>query len=99
MTDDPLMNLPEQERLLFEAFTKAATGQNYDAVVGAAINVIVNAIRQEYATRNEAHARYDLLFARGKTLLLEQHYDRVTGKRRSVFPYRQTIHMPLVGDR
>ena len=35
-----------------------------------------------------------LLFGRGKTILLD-HYDAVTGRRRSVFPFTQQVKMPL----
>jgi hypothetical protein len=102
MSDDPLLNLIDQERLLFEAFKQAAIDRDYDVVVGAAINVIVNAIRQAEPTRTDAEAHWNEMVGRGKTLLLDHHYDSVTGKRRNVFPYTQTIHMPLVdgsGDR
>jgi hypothetical protein len=98
MTDDPLLNLPEQERLVFEAFTQAATGRNYDAVVGAAINILINVIRQTEPTRADAEAHWNELVGRGKTLLLDNHYDSVTGKRRNVFPHTQVVRMSLVDD-
>jgi hypothetical protein len=102
MTDDPLLNLPEQERRVFEAFTQAATGHDYEAVAGAAVNVLINVIRQLESTRAEAEAHWDELVGRGKTLLLDNHYDSVTGKRRNVFPHTQVVRMPLLdgsGDR
>ena len=88
---DPLLGLPEQERLLFEAFKKISAGQNVDAVLGAALNIIINSVRQMEPTKAEAEARYDALFGRAKTLLLERHYDSVTGRRRSVFPFTQVV--------
>jgi predicted ATPase len=102
MTDDPLLNLPEQERLVFEAFTRVATGRDYEAVVGAAVNVLINVIRQTEPTRADAEAHWNELVGRGKTLLLDHHYDSVTGKRRNVFPHTQVVRMSLVdgsGDR
>lgn len=71
----------------------ASTGKNADAVMGAAINVIMNAIRQNYPTREGAEQKIDELFGRGKTLLLANHYDSVTGRRRSVIPHTQIVRM------
>lgn len=93
MATDPLVGLPEQERVLFEAFNNASRGRSYDAVLGAAINVIINAVRQIEAERSKAEARYNELFGKGKTILLDKHYDSVTGKRRNVFPHTQVVKM------
>jgi predicted ATPase len=95
MPDDPLKNLPQQEQLLFEEFTRASDGKSFDAVLGASMNVIVNVLRQIFATRKLAEMKYDELFGRGKTLLLDKHYDSVTGHRRNVFPHDQIVKMPL----
>lgn len=94
MSSDPFIGLPEQERALFEMFKQASAGKNVDAVIGAAINLLVNVLRQMEPTRKEAEARYDMLFGRGKTLLLDRHYDSVTGKRKTIFPFTQTVKMP-----
>jgi len=91
MNPDPLLGLPEQERLLFDAFKKAAAGKNVDAVIGASINLLVNVIRQMESTRGQAEARYDMLTGRGKTLLLDRHYDSTTGKRKTIFPFTQQL--------
>lgn len=95
MNGDPLLGGPEQERLLFEEFRRLSAGRSLDAVFGAAINLIVNAIRQSEAKRSDAEARYDVLMGKGKSLLLESHYDSVTGRRKTVFPYTQVIKMPF----
>jgi hypothetical protein len=95
MNPDPLQGLPEQERALFDAFRKAAAGKNVDAVIGASINMLINVIRQMEPTRKEAEARWDMLFGRGKTLLLDRHYDLVTGRRKTIFPFTQQVKMPL----
>lgn len=91
MNLDPLKGLPEQERMLFEVFKNASAGKNVDAVIGASINMLINVIRQMEPTRVEAEARWDMLFGRGKSLLIDRHYDTVTGKRKTVFPFTQVI--------
>lgn len=82
-----------QEEMLFRIFSHAATGKNADAVMGAAVNMIMNAIRQNYPLRKDAEAKITELFGRAKELLLANHYDSVTGKRRSVFPHTQVVRM------
>jgi hypothetical protein len=91
MNLDPLKGLPDQERALFEVFKNASAGKNVDAVIGASINMLINVIRQMEPTRAEAEARWDMLFGRGKTLLIDRHYDAVTGRRKTIFPFTQQI--------
>jgi predicted ATPase len=93
MNADPLLGLPEQERALFEQFKQAAAGKNVDAVIGAALNILINVLRQMEPTRAEAEARFDMLFGRAKTLLIDRHYDSVTGKRKTIFPFTQVVKM------
>jgi hypothetical protein len=95
MASDPLGGLQGQEKILFDLFTGAASGKNLDAVLGAAVNLIINAVRQTYAKRSDAEARFDELFGRAKQILLANHYDSVTGMRRSVFPHTQVVRMPF----
>lgn len=90
---DPLKGLPDQERQLFEAFKRASAGKNVDCVIGAAINILINVLRQMEPTKAEAEARIDMLFGKAKTLLIDRHYDSVTGKRKSVFPFTQVVKM------
>ena len=94
MSTDPFQGLPEHERALFDIFKQASAGKNVDAVIGASINLLVNVLRQMEPTRKEAEARFDMLFGRGKSLLLDKHYDSVTGKRKTIFPFTQTVTMP-----
>ena len=97
---DPMLKSgPEAERKLFEALARCATTFQLPRkiVAGAAANVIVGAIRQEISTRKEAEEYFDEVFGRTKALLL-QHYDSVTGKRRNVFPFTQTVEVPLTVD-
>jgi hypothetical protein len=93
MVVDPLRSLEGQEKLLFDHFTAMATGKNLDAVMGAAINVLINAIRQTYPKRVDAEAKISELFGRAAQLLLANHYDSVTGLRRNVFPHTQVVRM------
>lgn len=93
MVSDPLKNISGQEELLFQQFTHMSMGKNLDAVMGAAVNVLINAIRQTYPKRADAEAKIDQLFGRGKQMLLANHYDSVTGLRRNVFPHTQVIRM------
>ena len=94
---DPMLHISEdQERLLFEAFNRASGGHNFEHVAGAAMNVLVNAIRQSCETRQRAERMFDERVGRSKNLLMEQHYDPVTNKRRNVFPHTQRVHAKLV---
>src|SRR5262245_38329085 len=90
---DPLGSLRGQEEMLFRVFGSAATGKNADAVMGAAINIIANCIRQNYPLRKDAEAKITELFGKAAQLLLANHYDSVTGKRRTVHPFTQIVRM------
>jgi hypothetical protein len=90
---DPLRQAgPSQQQELFRRFTAAANGFSTEDVIGAAMNVLVNAIRQSNPSWSKASERYDEWMARFKTVL-SNHYDTVTGKRRNIFPFHQTVHM------
>lgn len=94
---DPLHKSgPEAERELFRALGAVCSGFPQEAVLGAAANLLVNAIRQGQPTREGAREKFDELTARVRMLLLDQHYDGL-GKRRNVFPFHQVIEVPLVG--
>jgi len=93
---DPLQSGPEQERRVFEAFNRAASGHDYNVVAGAAMNLLANTVRQSCATRQQAERMFDELAGRSKNLLLEQHYDPVSNKRRQVFAHTQHVHAKLV---
>jgi hypothetical protein len=93
VVSDPLRSQQGQEKLLFDLFAQVSIGKNADAVMGAAINMIMNAIRQNYPTRDAAEQKIDELFGRGKSLLLANHYDSTTGRRRSVIPHTQIVRM------
>lgn len=91
--NDPLPKFgPPGQRELFEQFTKLSNGFSTEDVIGAAANLIVNAIRQSQATRQKAEASYDELFGQMKSMLVS-HYDSL-GRKRGLFPYNQVIEVP-----
>jgi hypothetical protein len=94
---DPIKKTgPDKQHELFRNLSKVCHGFGSDEVIGAAINLLVNAIRGAYSQRGMAERRWNELFGQFKEVLLSKHYDPVTGKRRNVFPFTQHIHMPLV---
>lgn len=96
--NDPLNKAgTDQQRALFNAFCKVANGFSTEEVLGAAANVLVNALRQAHATQAAALSRLDELAAASKGLLAS-HYDAL-GRRRNIFPFHQTIELPHFTDR
>lgn len=95
---DPLLAGPDAGRALFDMMQRAANGFDRDAVISAAVNILVNAVRQECNTRAAAEVKYDELAAKTKGLLMA-HYDAASGKRRSVFPFTQHIQAVRVDDK
>ena len=91
---DPL-DTTGAERELFEQITKLVVGKPLHVVWGVGINLIVNAIRQSTGKRQDAEERFNELFGQGKSILLDQHYDPVSGHRRGVFPFTQVIRAPF----
>lgn len=93
MTQDPL-KMAGVELELFRAVGRVLHDKPQQLVWGVAINIMVNAIRQSTAKRKDAEVIIDELFGHAKTLLLNVHYDSVTGLRRGVIP-TQVIQMPF----
>jgi len=83
------------ERELFGQITKLVVGKPNHVVQSVGMNLIVNAIRQSVGKRSDAEAMFNELFGRGKSMLLDVHYDSVTGHRRSVIPFTQVIQAPF----
>lgn len=95
MAQDPLKDaslIPERPRQLFEKLSKSADGFTANEVATAAINLLINSIRQSKATRDEAAKAFDELTGQAKHLLLEKHYHG-NGQRRNVFPHNQIIQV------
>lgn len=97
---DPLLKVgSERQRELFNHISKLANGFATDEVLGAILNVYVNALRQIHPTRDKAFDRLDQLNAQAKTML-DSHYDLGGQRRRpGIFPFNQTITMPHLDDR
>jgi hypothetical protein len=90
---DPLHSdrvVPDRARELFGALSQCANGFSSDEVANAAINLLLNSIRQSHATQNGAARAFDEMAGRAKHLLLEAHYHG-DGKRRNIFPYTQHL--------
>lgn len=93
---DPLHKTgPEAQRELFRRFAAAANGFSTEAVVGAAVNMLINAIRQSHAKwtgSGGAEARFNEIFGQHKEVL-KRHYDGAGNRKPSIFPFDQTIQM------
>jgi hypothetical protein len=92
---DPLTDTPEAGRVLFDRLNFACREFPMDAVINAASNVLLNVIRQRNANRDAAEKDFNEMFGKLKAILMA-HYTGPGGSRRSVFPFRQTIHPPFV---
>jgi hypothetical protein len=95
--NDPLHNVDAASRELFKLFGQVANQFPRDAVVGAAINTLVNAVRQSHASRDKALGRVDEIAAIMKRII-DNHYDPVTNGRRNVFPFHQIMEMTHFKD-
>lgn len=72
------------ERALFDAFVKAADGHQRDAVVGAAANLLANAMRQSHRLRGEAEEELDALVANIKRAIAQHYGEDGRRKERSI---------------
>jgi len=89
-TKDPMLAATtDNGRELFTRMSAVATGFPREHVVAAATNLLINAIRQDKATRQEAEIAFNELFGRSKQVLLD-HYD-IGGRKKGIFPYDQVI--------
>lgn len=95
---DPLNQIPEAGRALFDIFRQQANGFPEEAVRDAAANLMLNALRQHCGTWKEAEQKFDDQLGRMKQAL-KNHYDNVTGRRHAVFPYHQVIGVPKMDFR
>lgn len=88
---DPLKDSgTEGAKALFTEFARLSNGRSIEDVLAACANMIANCLRQNYGLRSEVEGRMRELFERSMSVLLE-HYDPVTGRRRSIIPFDQTI--------
>lgn len=89
---------PDSGQELFQAMARACNGHGSDAVESAAANLLINALRQRYATSGEAEDAFDRIVASAKAALLGQHYrpGRFGQRINGVFAFRQDIVVPTV---
>jgi hypothetical protein len=93
---DPLTDTSgESGKVLFDRLNKQCKDFPLEAVVNGSSNVLLNVIRQRNATRDAAEKDFNEMFGRLKAILME-HYNGPDGKRRSVFPFHQTISPPFL---
>ena len=83
---------------VFAEVVKVIDGCTYQTVVDVASGLILNALRQAYPTRREAEASFDAIAAKAKGLL-DEHYDKVSGKRKSIFAHPQFVQVPCLDAR
>ena len=98
MTDPLDKTGPPSEIDLFKKMAALGAGVPHDLVINAAMNVVLNALRQSQDTRAKAEMAFDAIAGRAKAVLLDQHYDGL-GKRRGVFPFDQRIDVPAMDFR
>lgn len=97
MTDDPLRNpndplqssAPDVSLELFRMMGKLAAGRPVEAIVNAASNLLINAVRQNAVDWRRAEVIFDEVYGRSKQLL-KNHYD-TQGRKKGIFPYDQVI--------
>lgn len=95
--NDPLTKVgAEGQQELFQSLVSSSAGHPKDDVINAAVNLLINAVRQHCSTRAVAEKTFDEIVGRAKSLLLDAHYDAATNKRRNIFPFHQVIEMPLM---
>jgi len=100
---DPIVKAgaPDSGAQLFADLGRVCHGHSGDAVESAAANLLINALRQRYATSGEAEDAFDRIVANAKAALLGQHYrpGRFGARISGVFAFRQDIVVPTVGLR
>lgn len=86
---DPLTKGAKGPQELFKRFSREANGFPVDAAIGAAGNIILNAIRQEYPKQKDADEAITRLIEKLRQSLSDHYYG--TGSRRSIFPFHQDV--------
>lgn len=89
MEKDLLLDTPDNARELFNQFSQISHGFSTLDVVNAALNVLVNAIRQAEPTRQGAERVWDECVARSKGVLLDGYNS--AGRKKGIYPYTQTL--------
>lgn len=97
--NDPIIQNPGSDygRELCLRLAQVASGFSTADVISACLNLVVNAMREAHTNRRTAEASYVEITGKARQLLLN-HYDSVTGKRKSTFAHHQTITPELHVD-
>lgn len=90
---DPIKDTSPQGIVLFEKLSRASDGFSAEQVIDAGLNIVVNALRQTYATRDGAELVWDEFATRAKSNLMDC-YDS-TGRKKGIYPYHQIIRVPF----
>jgi hypothetical protein len=88
---DPLNERPGDARELFKRFAQVANGFSHAAAIDAALNLVINAVRQSSATRANAESLFGEQTARARAILSDCY--GADGKRRGVFAFDQHVAM------
>lgn len=91
---DPLNEQPDADKKLFRLLARNCHDVPAPVVASASANLIVNAIRQQCASRKNALDAFDAVATKARAILAD-HYDGA-GKRRNVFPFSQVVDIPFV---
>ena len=77
-----------EERELIAAFGQLADGYDHEKVIGAAANILLNALRQSHARHIDAEEHFEALVVEMRRLLRDKHYheDGTRNDRRIVLP-------------
>ena len=95
---DPLKGGPNAGRELAQRFAKMADQFSREDVLAATMSLMLDVVRQTQPEITGAHIKLSEIAQRAHTIL-DAHYDPVTGKRRHVFAFDQTILMQFTDDR
>jgi len=95
--DPTRRDVPANAQQLFTQIVRLASGFTYEDVIDCAANLFINALRQKYPKRRDALEKYAEAVNKTGTLLAG-HYDPVTGNRRNIFPFTQTINLDHIRD-
>jgi len=96
---DPLLKTaPERVRHLILAFSDISDGFSAEDVVKASASMMITVLRQAHPSWRVAEPRINELFGQAKQLL-KNHYDGADNRKVGIFPYDQSINMPLLDTR
>lgn len=77
-----------EERELIAAIGQLTTGYGYDTVIGAAANIMLNALRQKHPRHIDAEEQFEAAVEEMRKSLRDQHYHEngTRNERRIIIP-------------